>query len=51
MFGNLMAVAGVIAIFWLIIFVIYLYTSHQQRSIVNEVEALEKKLDEENEQP
>jgi len=49
MFDNLMVVAGLIAIFWVIVFVIYLFISRQQRSIANEVDTLEKKLDEENE--
>lgn len=45
MFDSLLTVAGIIALFWVIIFVIYLFTSRQQRSIANEVESIEKKLE------
>lgn len=49
MFGNLLVVTGVIAVFWVIVFIVYIFSSRQQRSIANELDALEKKLDAESE--
>jgi len=48
MFDDLLTVAGIIALFWVIIFVIYLYTSRQQRSILDEVDNIEKKLEDDS---
>jgi hypothetical protein len=45
-FGNLLVVAGMIAIFWVACFVFYLYTSHQQKNIAAEIESLKRQLDE-----
>ncbi|MCP4361515.1 MAG: hypothetical protein GY796_26185 [Chloroflexi bacterium] len=46
MFGNLTAVAAIIAVFWIAGFTFYLYTSRQQVNIAQEIDDLEKKLDE-----
>lgn len=44
MFADFLTVAALIAIFWIIVFAIYLYTSHQQRAIADEIEGVEQKL-------
>ncbi len=46
MLENLTLVAVVIAVLWLGAFGYYLYTSRQQSSIADDLERLQKKLDE-----
>ena len=46
MFENLTLVIILIVVFWLGAFGYYLYTSRQQKEIVDELEKLNKKLDE-----
>lgn len=46
MFENLTLVIGIIVVLWLGAFGYYLYTSRQQKDIVDQVEQLQKKLDE-----
>lgn len=45
MFGNLMMVGGLIAVFWIGCFAFYLYTSRQQKSIANEIDKVRQHLD------
>ncbi len=46
MFENLTLVIVFIAILWLAAYGFYLYTSRQQKDIVDDLERLNKKLDE-----
>jgi hypothetical protein len=46
MFENLMLVVVLIVILWLGAFGYYLYTSRQQKEIIDDLERLNKKLDE-----
>ena len=50
MFDNLFAVAFIIAILWVIVFGFYLYTSRHQKSIAEEIDIIQKKLDEKTEE-
>jgi len=45
MFENFILVGAIIAIFWVVVFAIYLYTSRQQRSIAEEIDVVQEKLD------
>ena len=45
MFGNLLAVGVIIAIFWVVVFGFYLYTSRQQRNIGQEIDTIQQQLD------
>ena len=46
MFENLTLVIVIITVLWLGAYAYYLYTSRQQKNIADEVEQLEKRLDE-----
>jgi len=46
MFENLTLVIVIITVLWLGAYAYYLYTSRQQKNIADEVEQLQKKLDE-----
>lgn len=46
MFENLTLVIVLITVLWLGAYAFYLYTSRQQKNIADEVEQLEKRLDE-----
>ncbi len=46
MFENLTPLIVIIALFWLGIFGYYLFTSRQQRTIAKDIDLLNKKLDE-----
>lgn len=46
MFENLTLVVVLIAVLWLGAYGFYLYTSRQQKDIVDDLERLNKKLDE-----
>jgi uncharacterized membrane protein YphA (DoxX/SURF4 family) len=46
MFENLTLVIIIITVLWLGAYAYYLYTSRQQKNIADEVEQLEKRLDE-----
>jgi hypothetical protein len=46
MFENLTLVIVLIAVLWLGAYGYYLYTSRQQKDIINDLERLNKKLDE-----
>ncbi|MBK8901807.1 MAG: hypothetical protein IPM53_11525 [Anaerolineaceae bacterium] len=50
MFENLTLVIVLIAVLWLGAFAFYLYTSRQQKNIADEVEQLQKRLDEDEKQ-
>ncbi len=46
MFENLTLVVVLIAVLWLGVYGFYLYTSRQQEDIVDDLERLNKKMDE-----
>lgn len=45
MFDNLFIVAAIIIILWLGLFILYLFSSRQQHTLKENLQALEEKLD------
>lgn len=45
MFDNLLAIAVIIIILWLITLALYFYSSRRQQNLQQEIEAVRKKLD------